>query len=452
MHARADGSVGNVKIRYYVTRRRAGGAVLGYWAPCLSRPDPKTAQRDPATGKPDYKTCEWKPTLMAELGFVHVECGPDGPQAWAIAKLWNDRWDQARAAHARGELVAAPKAIERSHPPGSIGEGFARYRGTRTWLKKPPRTKEDWLRGWKHIEPIFGDADANTVALEHIDSWYAALLETTTVREAYGAMKTWRAIWRVIANMRTPAGKKYCERDADPSLAVRRETPKPRNAIWFEGEAVRLVKRAWRMNYHGLAAALAVAWDTMLSPVDVRTLTRAQLSGDADGPLFQLARAKTGKAAIGTLSKRTERLLKAYLAELPKDLHPSAPIFRTPDVKPVSRPATFALEWGGDHGGGRPRRGVPYQADVLGRHFRKVRSAEFPRDRRQLIDFRRSGAVEAEAGEVDLAALAGKMANSIDTNKRLQGTYLPTQARVVRLADAARTRGRKVLRGSKERS
>ncbi|MGB6756159.1 MAG: hypothetical protein WBE71_27305 [Xanthobacteraceae bacterium] len=274
--------------------------------------------------------------------------------------------------------------------------------------------------------------------LQHIDAWYADQLPCIGVREAHRALKIWRALWGVCKTLSRPNGAPYTARN-DPSLGIRRRTPQPRNAIWFEGEAVRLVKCAWRMNYHGLATALAVAWDTMLSPVDVRSLTRAQLSGDADGPLFQLARAKTGKAAIGTLSRRTERMLKAYLAKLPNDLHPSAPIFRTPPFIPWVK-------------GGKPRAGVPYRADVLGRHFRIVRETLFPGDRRQLgSDFRRSGAVEAKAGHVDPAALADKMANSIDRNKALQSTYLPADARVVRLADEARARGRARLRGTGEK-
>ncbi len=415
--------MGDVKIRYYVTRQQAGRPKNGYWAPCLARPSKKTGK------------CE--PTLMAALGFKHVDCGQDGPMAWAIAQSWNERWDIARASHERGELVPVPTKLERAYLAGSLGEGFARFRATRIWQKKKPRTRQDWERGWKLIEPLFGDVDPSTVALEHLDQWYAQLLERVGVREAHRAMKIWRALWRVIATMRTAAGKKYCERDHDPSLGIRREAPVARQAIWFEGEAVRLVKRAWRLGYRGLAAALAVAWDTMLSPVDVRTLTRAQLSGDADGAIFQLARAKTGKAAIGTLSRRTEALLKTYLGDLP-GLHPSAPIFRTPPFTP-------------GESGGKPRAGVAYRADVLGRHFRAVRLAEFPGDRRQLLDFRRSGAVEAKAGQVDPAALADKMANSIDSNKFLQSTYLPADARVVRLADEARARGRSLLRGRGEK-
>lgn len=54
------------------------------------------------------------------------------------------------------------------------------------------------------------------------------------------------------------------------------------------------------------------------------------------------------------------------------------------------------------------------------------------------MDFRRSGAIDAVAGNVDSMHLAGKMANSIDTNKALRAAYLPQRAQVVRLADEAR--------------
>jgi hypothetical protein len=187
------------------------------------------------------------------------------------------------------------------------------------------------------------------------------------------------------------------------------------------------------MGYRGLAAALAVAWDTSLSPVDVRTLTSADLIGDAAGPFFSVARAKTGKTAIGTLGKRTQFLLKAYRATLPPNLLPSSPIFYTRGGQPGPL-------------GGRPRPPAPYSKDTLGDDFRVVREAEFPGDKRKIMDFRRSGAVETLAGEVDPAALAAKMANTIDQNKELQATYLPHNATLVRIADAARARGRSRLR------
>jgi hypothetical protein len=286
-------------------------------------------------------------------------------------------------------------------------------------LEKKPRTREDWERAWKHIKLIFGDVKPQTVTLEDVDIWYAALLDTVGVREAHRAMKIWRALWRVASSL------KYCIRDEDPSLGIRRKTPQARGAIWLEGEAVRLVKRAWRMGYRGLAAVCAVAWDTSLSPVDVRGLTSAQRAKDLTGQMFFVDRAKTGKAAIGTVGRRTERLLEAYLESLGVDLHDDAPIFRN-------------------------RSGAPYSKDTLGDDFRAVRGVEFPGDKRRLMDFRRSGAVEATAGKVDPAALAGKMANTIDQSKELQAAYLPHNAALVRLADDARIAGRRRLRGTKQ--
>jgi hypothetical protein len=383
--------VGNVKIRYYVTRCAwQNSYTWGYWIPSKK---------------------------MVRAGFSIVSCGPDGPAAWAIAEAWNARWDEVKRRLRRGEGAGDAAGIEKVYPLGSLGEAFARFRATHTWAEKKPRTREDWQRGFKHIEPVFGDLALRTVSLEDVDGWYAALLATIGVREAHRAMKIWRALWRVAGRMQ------YCDPEGDPSLGIRRKTPKARSAIWYEGEAVRLVKRAWRMGYRGLAAALAVAWDTMLSPVDVRGLTPAQLSGDAEGSLFSVDRAKTGKAAIGTLSPRAARLVGTYTAGLGFELHDDAPIFRN-------------------------RSGAAYSKDTLGDDFRAVRAAEFPGDKRQMMDFRRSGAVEATAGEVDPAALAGKMANTIDRNRDLQATYLPHNTTLVRLADHARTKGRARLRGA----
>jgi hypothetical protein len=413
--------VGNVKIRYYVTRPNENtGKVWGYWAPCLKRRNPKTGKIEP--------------TRMAELGFRLVDCGEDGPLAWAIAQRWNAQWDAVRRGQA-SNAAAAPGA--RIYPPNSLGEAYSRFKKTAEWLKKPKRTKEDWERGWAHIDPIFGDVDPRTVALEDLDLWYSdiqGLLQRIGVREAHRAMKIWRALWRVIARMNAPHGEKYCKADEDPSLGIRRQTPTPRNKRWNYDEAVRLVKRAIRMEKIGCAAALATLWDTMFSPVDVRGLTPADLKRDSQGPYFSIDRAKTGQPAIGTLGPRARILLRYYLDHLGFELHQDAPIFRTAGAAPGPN-------------GGRRWTPQPYTKDTLAADFRLVREAEFPGDRRQLMDFRRSGAVEAVAGEVKPAALAGKMANTIDKNAELQRTYLPGSPTIVRMADAARELGRTRLKG-----
>lgn len=434
-----------VKIRYYVTRHKPGSdRAWGYWAPCLAR-------RSKISGKIE-------PTLMAALGFHLVDCGLDGPLAWSIAENWNRKWDAALAAHRAGASVAAIGKQRPVYPRNSIGEAYENFRDTATFASKQPRTQEDWERGWKLIAPQFGDVDPRTVALDHVDLWYGGdpndatvqgLLQREGVREAHRGMKIWRALWKVMAAMSRADGERYVL-GSDPSLGIRRKTPVPRNAIWLHEEAVRLVKRAFRMDYAGLGAALAVAWDSQLSPVDLVALSQNKLIADEQGPMFTVDRQKSGRGAIATVTPRTARIFRRYVARLPFALHPDTPFFHTRGGTPVSR-GSGAQGRGGDRGGGRPRAPVPYTVDKLGKDFAVVRSAEFPGDRRQLADFRRSGGVEAIAGRVDLAWLAAKMGNSIDRSKFLQQTYLPQVSSVVRLADEARARGRERLKGGSKK-
>lgn len=370
---------------------------------------------------------------MKALGFDNIRCGPDGPNAWKIAEEWNRRWQSAR----KGE-IPSPSEIEKIslppdqseelaiYPEGSVGFAFRSYRRTIEWSRKKERTREDWWRGWRFIKPIFADVDAKTVTLEMLSQWRQGIEDNHGLNTAHRAMKIWRALWKVMDAYH------LCGNRRDPSLAVRNTSPRGRSATFLEGEVVRLAKRAWRQGYRGLACIIAIAWDTQFSPVDVRTLTPNNQQHDNDGLYFLKFRAKREGAdtadieAIGTLSPRTHRLIGAYMRDW-LNLLPHAPIFRS-------------------------RTGKPYSKDTLSRDFRLIRNAEFPGDSRKLMDFRRSGAVEAAAGEVNDVALAAKMANSISSAKRLQDTYLPKRKAVIKSADLARRRGREELRENKESS
>ena len=64
---------------------------------------------------------------------------------------------------------------------------------------------------------------------------------------------------------------------------------------------------------------------------------------------------------------------------------------------------------------------------------------------RQLQDLRRSGACAGDAGGASVEDQSNKMANTIDTNKRLRETYNPINVVSVRRSDAARAIGAKKL-------
>jgi len=358
----------------------------------------------------------WQPNAtMRSAGFRPVACGPDGPSAWAKAEALNSRWDQ-RSSQPQSPIVA-PEVV--TWPQGSIGEALDIYRSTNEWAKKAPRTREDWERAWKYIGSTFGRVTPVSVTMPAISLWRQTIEDDVSLREAHRAMKIWRALWRVMVALKYAAGD-------DPSLAVRNTEPKGRNQTWSEGEAVRLVKRALRMEYFGLAAALACMWDGAVAPVDARSLTMGQHRSDEQGTWFELGRAKTGRDAVLTLSKRSEKLFAWYLQH------------QFGDASPITTMAVF-----------RTRRGVPYRKNSFSEDFRDIRKVEFPGDDRKMIDFRRSGSTEAVAGGVDGTVLSAKLANSLSESKKLEQTYVPVQVEMVRRADAARLEGRRALRKNK---
>jgi hypothetical protein len=367
----------------------------------------------------------WQPTRkMRALGFYSVPLGADGPDAWARAEQWNDRWDKTRRgqapspAMASAENLSVDQAEELTvYPPRSLGEAFRRYRRTDEWASKAPRTREDWWRGWRRIKPIFGDCDPRTVTLENISALRKAVEQMVSLREAHRTIKIWRALWKVSAALH------YCARDDDPSLGVRNRAAPGRSETWTEGEVVRVFKRAWRMKYYGLAAAIAVAWDSQLSPGDVRALRASQLAQGTAGEAFFTERGKTGVPVGGVLSTRAVAALAAYLETLGVELHGEAYIFRN-------------------------RSGAPYSRDTLGDDFRDIRAAEFgERDRRTIgHDFRRSGAVEAIVGGASAESLAHAMGNTLSASNALFATYVPVNVATLRSVIAARRKGRGELR------
>ena len=148
---------------------------------------------------------------------------------------------------------------------------------------------------------------------------------------------------------------------------------------------------------------------------------------------FLIGRSKTGLPALGILSRPTRRLIEAYIETLDYTLHDDAPIFRTAGFAPGEK-------------GGRPRNPVPYTKDKLVSDFAELRLELFGSgETRRLMDMRRTGSVEANAGGASVEAMAAKMGNSIDENRKLQKDYMPVNAAAIRTVDEARKKGRKIL-------
>jgi hypothetical protein len=383
--------MGRVKIPYYVVIKGRG-----YW-----RPHPR----------------------MCALGFQIVRCGPDGPDAWALADEWNKRWQAVRKGEA-GPLVNVDQLSRdqaeavRRYPPGSVGAAFQVYIRTHEWTARAQLTRDKiWWPAWFRIRAMWGDVAPDTIKFEMMSRWRAALEKKHGRGVAHKTLRVWRTFWKIMLGMKIA-------RTADPSMGIRNLAPAPRWQRWSEGEAVRITKAAWRDGYRGLACIIAVAWDTQFSPVDVRTLAARHRAVSGGRLIFDRqadGRTKTGRAAIGTLSPRTERLVAAYLSTLQIELHPDAILFRT-------------------------RSGGAYSRETLGHDFAAVRAVAFPADKRRLMDMRRSGVVEAVAGDAGPIGLAAKLANSIGRSNTLHKTYAPVDIEAVRGTDDARLKGRRRIR------
>jgi hypothetical protein len=415
----------------------------------------------------------WQPTnAMREHGFKTIKLSKGGPSfdangypAASIADKnravgLNADWDAARL----GLPVQRPADALTKYPSGSVGDGYqramalrkaARVAAGKVWTVEQEK-RDDWPRAWRWLEPEFGDCDPRTIEPEHFLSinertgearGLAAKVEReVSITERHRTVKVWRSLWKRMAAM------KYCDATADPSKAFANKAPDPRQAIWARREVLKLVQVAWRNGFYGLAACMAVAWDSMFSPVDARTLTPAQCGGDIDGLIFSIGRAKTGKAAAGTLTQWSQAILLAYLQNFGADIIETSPLFRTRGGKPIGRKGETG-KWGGDHGGGAHILPAPYTKNSLVNDFDKVRTLAFGLDEaRQLSDMRRSGAVEGDTGGSTVEDQSNKMANTVKNNARLRKTYNPVNVPSVRRFDEARAKGAKILEQKPDKS
>jgi hypothetical protein len=172
---------------------------------------------------------------------------------------------------------------------------------------------------------------------------------------------------------------------------------------------VRLIKAAWRAGYRDLAAARPSPG----TPRCHRWTSNAHPGGDERRRPRGVFRAVTHQDG----RRRNRHAVEADTAaahSLPGDTAAScpAPIFYTKDGQPGPK-------------GGPPRPPAPYTKDTLGDHFRELRIAVFGMAEaggkgRKLMNFRRSGLVEALARGAAVETVAAKAANSIDQNRELE--------------------------------
>jgi hypothetical protein len=350
----------------------------------------------------------WEPTpAMREMGFFPKPLGPEGPNSIAEATKLYEAWQQALKS--RGKVT--------DYPAGSFGAFYDRFKRSPKWAKKALRTREDYDRAWKHVEPVFARKLVTSITPADCEGFIEDLGAKVSASERYRTVKCLRALFAEAIK------RLQLVNWPNPALIAANPQPRGRSAIWLGAEIEALATGAVKAGYPGMAAAIRIAWDTLLSPVDVWTLTRSQVRQDGQGWYVATERAKTGKTALGALSEGTAAALWAYIEGLG-----------------VTIPSEGRLI--------RQRNGQAYRSkDTFGDDFRAVRKAVFPGDTRQFLDIRRSGNVEADAAGADKATMGELLANGLADSRFLDETYTPPTVTKAREVAQKRLEGRRMLAG-----
>ena len=348
----------------------------------------------------------WEPTpAMRAKGFLAKPLGPEGPDSIAEAGKLYAAWKKALAEASR---VTA-------YPTGSLGAYSDRLKLTTKWAKKAPRTREDYERAWKHLEPALGRKTISLVTVDDCERLADDLEESKGPHERYRTIKVLRALYAdAIPRLKLMGFP-------SPAKGVPNPQPRGRSAIWLGAEVAKLITTAEASGYAGMAIAIRVAWDTLFSPVDVWSAQDGWRKRDGVGGYIERDRTKTAREAFGHLTTATDEAITRYITGLDFTLTPDAPFIRQ-------------------------RNGNAYRSkDTFGDDFRAVRKVAFPGDTRQFQDLRRSGNVEADAAGADKADMAAILANTINTSKFLDETYTPPTVAKAREIAVMRLAGRSLL-------
>lgn len=357
----------------------------------------------------------WQPTPeMRALGFEPKALGDDGPAAQAEALRLYGLWTAAMAE--RGKIT--------NYPPGTFGEFWDLYRTSETWKKKGARTREDYDRAWKHIDtwrpkpdrPTFSRTQVDHISTTLCEGLNAHLERAVSPNERH---RTIKALKVLLADMVVRLRLGY----ASPAAKIANPQPAGRAAIWLGAELEDLAAGAAMAGFEGISLAIETAWETMFSPVDVRTLRPHQIKSDGHGFYIQRDREKTGKEAFAAISDHLASALQTYIKRQGRGEADDTPIFRQRDGMVYRTKDTFA----GD--------------------FRDVRSFMFPGDKRQLLDIRRSANVEADAAGADKKTMGELLANGLADSKFLDETYTPPTVAKAREVAEQRIQGRAKLAG-----
>lgn len=351
----------------------------------------------------------WEPPAWARVSPYDMEgltCGPDGPEARAMAR---GRVDLLRRLRTSGEVATVAPAW----PPGSLGHFFERWTRTPGFGKKSLGTRAEFDQAWAHVPDKLKRTKLTAIAPTAIERLQIDL-------EAKGEWTRWRTIKKLREVF--AGAKAHGFITQSPAVTMSNPEPEGRSQIWTAAEIDALVYKADELGKPDMALSIALAWATMVSPVDVRTLSRSMVFEDKGGLYINRDRSKTGVGIFVDLDDKTARRLRLYMKGTPATLGDA----------PIIRQETTGKAFKDRHD--------------FARRFATIRKAAFgPDEKRQMRDIRRSANVEADLGGASADDRAEILGNALNTDAKLERTYTPMTVAKARELRKQREAGRVIL-------
>jgi hypothetical protein len=287
-----------------------------------------------------------------------------------------------------------------------------------------PRTLEEYRTAWVHISTRMGHRILDHITVDDCKSFFAHLTEhhSPAVRR------------RCIAKLKDCLKNAVADRliPSNPAEVIVNPGLRPRRAYFEAHEIQSLVEAAASQGMDSMALCIRLMYETARAPVDARLITLSAINRDASGPYIDRSREKTGAEGYQEISEALYQDILDYVRGQEIMPLPETPIFRRHKRKRGTR---SLMPWKDE--------------SEFAKDFSVVRKLALgAEETRKAMDIRRTANLEASLGGASPEERAKLLANSLDRNKDLDTVYTPPTLAAARKANAARTKGRDVLRST----
>lgn len=328
---------------------------------------------------------------LREAGYQPEPLGKDLAAAIARAEELNAEWDNRHKDKEETRLAS----------PGTVERYIQDIKKSGSYLDKSAARQAEFDYTSAIIIETFGPSQMKVVKPRHCQIFYDNLKKLYGDHKAHRVMKDLRFVFNHAV--------KFGVLFTNPALAFTVKAPAPRKQSWTPEQVHTAITVGWEKGYHGAAVAIAIMYDTGMSPVDARTLEMGNLD---DNKIID-SREKTGVSFSGELWPETMEWIKAYHDMLGIASTPSALVIRT-------------------------RTGQPYTKDLLAKDIRTVRRLAGLPDDLQARDLRRTATIEEYEGGASEKQVAAARGWSTKTSARMSDVYGPGNFNMAKGAKDAR--------------